>query len=115
MRKENVHLGQLYNADETALFWRSLPRNTQAFKNEDKISGKKISKEIILALLGANTLGTHCRKPVLVGKADEPRALKDCMHELTVVYCNTKHAWFTGPIIQRMCFVLLLKQLELLS
>ena len=44
MRKENVHLGQLYNADETALFWRSLPRNTQAFKNEDKISGKKISK-----------------------------------------------------------------------
>ena len=32
MKKENLHLGQLYNADETALSYRSLPRNTQAFK-----------------------------------------------------------------------------------
>ena len=30
MKKENLHIGQLYNADETALFWCSLPRNTQA-------------------------------------------------------------------------------------
>ena len=49
MKKENLHLGQLYNADEIALFWRSLPRNTQAFKNEDKIPGKKMSKEKFIA------------------------------------------------------------------
>ena len=30
-KTENLHLGQLYNTDETALFWRSLQRNTQAF------------------------------------------------------------------------------------
>ena len=53
MKKENLHLHQLYNTDETALFWRS-PRNTQAFKNEDNIPLKKKSKEKFSALLGVN-------------------------------------------------------------
>ena len=35
MKKEDLHLGRLYNADETALFWCSLP-----FKNEDMIPGR---------------------------------------------------------------------------
>ena len=52
MKKENIHLG--HNADETALSWRSLTRNSQALKNEDKIPGKKISKEKSSAMLGAN-------------------------------------------------------------
>ena len=44
IKKENLHLGWLYNVDETGLFWRSLLRNSQAFTTEDKIPGKKISK-----------------------------------------------------------------------
>ena len=32
-KKEDLHLGQLYRADEAAQLWRSLQRNTQAFKN----------------------------------------------------------------------------------
>ena len=64
IKDEDLHLGQIYNADETALFWRSLPRNTQAFKNEDKIPGKKISKDKFSALLGANASGTQRIKPL---------------------------------------------------
>ena len=52
MEKENLHIGQLYNADETAVFWRSLPRNTQAFKNEDKIPEKKMSKDYKMCFAG---------------------------------------------------------------
>ena len=37
MKTENLHLCQLYNADEIVLFWSSLPRNTQTFNNQDKI------------------------------------------------------------------------------
>ena len=33
MKKESLHLGLSYNADVTVLFWRSLPRNTQALRN----------------------------------------------------------------------------------
>ena len=96
MLQEN-HLVQLFNTDETVLFWRSLPRNTQAFKNEDNIPGKKISKDTFLALLGANASGTHRLQPVIVGKSDRPCALKDCMHELLVVYYNTHNSWFASP------------------
>ena len=39
IKEEDLSLSQIYNTDETCLFWRSLPLNTQAFKNEDKISG----------------------------------------------------------------------------
>ena len=59
MKKENIHIGQLYNADETSLFWRSLPRNTEAFKNDHKIPGKKLNKEKFSALLGVKALGTN--------------------------------------------------------
>ena len=33
IREEDLHLNQIYNADETTLYWRSLPVNTQAFKD----------------------------------------------------------------------------------
>ena len=67
-------------------------------------SKMKISKEIFSALLEANASATHRLKTVIVGKAAKPRALKDCMHELSVVHYNTKHAWFTSPIISDWFF-----------
>ena len=73
IREEDLHLNQIYNADETALYWRSLPVNTQAFKDEDKVTGKKISKDKFSALLGANASGAHRLKPVVVGKAAKPQ------------------------------------------
>ena len=58
-KKGNLHLGQHYSADETALLCRSLARNTQAFKDEDKVLGNIMSKDAFSALLGANASGTH--------------------------------------------------------
>ena len=104
MKEENLQLFHLYNADETALFWRSFPRNTQAFKNEDKIPGNKISEEKYSALLGENATGTHRLKSVIKGKVAKPRALKDCMHELPVVCYNTQNAWFISPFISDWFF-----------
>lgn len=104
IRKEDIHLTQLYNADETALFWRSLPKNTQAFRDDDKTPGKKLNKEKFSALLGANAAGTHRLKPVVIGKAAKPRCMKDCMRELPVLYYNTKNAWFNSAIFSDWFF-----------
>ena len=57
IKEEDLSLSQIYNADETCLFWRSLSTNTRTFKNEDKIPGKKLSKDKFSALLGTNCLG----------------------------------------------------------
>ena len=45
-------LSRIYNASETCLFWHLFPTNTQAFKNEDKISGKKLGKDKFSATWG---------------------------------------------------------------
>ena len=99
IREEDLHLNQIYNADETAL----LPVDTQAFKDEDKVPGK-ISKDKFLALLGANASGTHCLKPVVVGKAAKPRGLKDQMDQLPVIYHNTCNSWFNVAIFEDRFF-----------
>ncbi|XP_062854201.1 tigger transposable element-derived protein 7-like [Trichomycterus rosablanca] len=104
IKTEDMHLSQVYNADETGLFWRSLPRNTQAFRNEDSIPVKKIIQDKFSALLGVNATGTHRLKPVVVGKSANPRCLKDCTQELPVTYYNSKNSWFTGAIFEDWFF-----------
>ena len=37
---------------------------------------------------------------MVVGKAARPRCLKDCLHELPVVYYNTQNAWFNADIFR---------------
>lgn len=48
--KELLHTSELYNADKTGLFWRSLPRNSQVLAHEGRTFGRKISKDRVSAL-----------------------------------------------------------------
>lgn len=91
---------QLYNADETGLYWKAAPSNTQAAKNEKHIPGRKTPKDRLSALACANADGTHRLKPMLVGKAKKPRALKNIMNNLPVIYRGNKTAWFTRLLFQ---------------
>ncbi|KAG7172017.1 Tigger transposable element-derived protein 7-like 10 [Homarus americanus] len=45
IKSEGLLISQVYNVDETGLYWRSLPRNTRTFKNEASSPGRKVSKE----------------------------------------------------------------------
>ncbi|XP_042203529.1 tigger transposable element-derived protein 7-like [Homarus americanus] len=50
IKSEGLLISQVYNVDETGLYWRSLPRNTQAFKNEASSPGRKpMDQGIIVA------------------------------------------------------------------
>jgi hypothetical protein len=64
----------VFNADETALFWRVLPNKTLHFKG-DKCSGGKRSKERITVLLVANMAGTE-KQLLAIGNSANPRAFK---------------------------------------
>lgn len=98
IKKEGLLMSQLYNADETGLYWRSLPKNTQVRKGEEKTPGHKMSKDRISAMCCANADGMHRLKLAVVGKSKRPRALKDYMHQLPVIYYNSKKAWFNSGI-----------------
>ncbi|KAK3889625.1 hypothetical protein Pcinc_006390 [Petrolisthes cinctipes] len=75
-----------------------MPKNTQVRKGEEKTPGKKMSKERLSSLHCANASGTHRLKLVVVGKSKKPRALKDIMNNLPVIYYNSINAWFMAAI-----------------
>jgi hypothetical protein len=49
----------IYNADETELFWKALPDRTLVFKNQ-RVSGGKFSKERVTCLVRASMAGEEC-------------------------------------------------------
>ncbi|KAG7159730.1 Tigger transposable element-derived protein 7-like 2, partial [Homarus americanus] len=104
IKSEGLLISQVYNGNETGLYWRSLPRNTQAFKNEASLSGRKVSKERFSALCCANADGMHCLKLVVVGRSARPRILKEMMHHLPVHYYHSKKSWFNMQIFNDWFF-----------
>uniref|UniRef100_A0A8C4QMW9 DDE-1 domain-containing protein n=1 Tax=Eptatretus burgeri TaxID=7764 RepID=A0A8C4QMW9_EPTBU len=67
---------QVYNADETGLFWKKMPNKTFLAKEDMCPAGFKLSKERLSLLLCANAAGTDKLRPIVVGKAKCPRAFK---------------------------------------
>ena len=88
----------IYNADETALFFKCLPDRTYAFKG-DKCIGGKHSKERITIMLGSNMSGTHKLTPLVIGKNKSPRCFKN-VKSLPVLYNHNKKAWMNSELFQ---------------
>jgi hypothetical protein len=88
---------QIYNADESGLFWKVLPMKTLVHEKEKSAPGRKISKERITFMPCANASGSHKLKLLVLGKANKPRAFKNCSN-LPVVYKGQKKAWVTREI-----------------
>ena len=88
----------IYNVDETGLFYKLLPDRTYTFKGENCHGGKR-SKERITLLLGSNMTGTDKLKPLVIGKAAKPRCFKGInIDSLPVLYRANAKAWMTSQI-----------------
>ncbi|BFZ12501.1 hypothetical protein BsWGS_15540 [Bradybaena similaris] len=66
---------QVFNVDETGLFWKRM-RNRTYIAKEKSAPSHKASKERLTLLLGGNAAGDFKLKPLLVYQAENPRALK---------------------------------------
>lgn len=88
----------IYNADETGLFFRALPSKTFALKNE-KCSGGKSAKERITILFCANMAGEK-EDPLIIGKYRNPRCFKGSnIEKLPLKWTQNKKAWMTRDIM----------------
>ena len=65
-----------FNADETGLFFNVLPSKTFAFRGETCVGGK-LSKNRLTVLLITNSDGSEKFPPLVIGKAQNPRCLKN--------------------------------------
>jgi hypothetical protein len=57
---------QIFNVDETGLFWKRLPDKTYISKSESSAPGFKAKKDRLTLLLGGNAYGDFKFKPFLI-------------------------------------------------
>lgn len=88
----------IFNADETGLFYRVTPDKTLKYQGEKCVGGKH-SKERITVLVCANMTGSEKRKLLVVGHSRTPRCFKNC-NQLPVSYASNKSAWMTSVLFE---------------
>ena len=85
----------IFNADETGLFWKCLPDKTMRFKG-DRCNGGKRSKERITVMVCASMIGE--KVPLLViGKFKNPRCFKN-VRSLPITYKANTRAWMISEL-----------------
>ena len=90
----------IFNCDETGLFFRALPDKTLATKGS-KCFGGKCSKDRLSVLFCTSSTGEKL-KPLVIGKAKKPRCFKNVnVSELPVKWEAQSKAWMTGVIFAK--------------
>ena len=95
---EEMPARNIFNVDETGLFFKCTPDKTLAFKGEC-CSGGKNSKERVMLLVGANMDGSEKLPLLMIGKSANPRCFKNVKSK-PVEYRANKKAWMTADIFE---------------
>lgn len=86
----------IFNADETGLFFRLLPDKTLEFKGVDCHGGKN-SKEGVTVMVCSNMSGNEKLPLLVIGKSKKPRCFKG-IKALPTAYEANKKAWITSEL-----------------
>ncbi|XP_023234398.1 tigger transposable element-derived protein 1-like [Centruroides sculpturatus] len=90
---------QIFNIDETGLFWKRMPSCTSISKEDARSKGYKASMDRLTLLLGGNCAGDIKLKPLLVYHSETPRALKRiAKSSLPVMWRSNQKAWVTQDL-----------------
>ncbi|XP_051161251.1 tigger transposable element-derived protein 4-like [Leptopilina boulardi] len=89
----------IFNADETGLFYKMMPDRILKFKGES-CSGGKMSKERITVMVTGNLTDTIKKKLLVIGKSQRPRCFKG-VKSLPVDYANNRRAWMTSDLFEK--------------
>jgi hypothetical protein len=88
----------IFNMDETGLFWKMSPDRTLATEVQ---SGGKKSKDRITLAFTTNADGSEKLDTWAIGKSKKPRCFKHInLKNLRVQYRNNKSKWMTGLIME---------------
>jgi hypothetical protein len=99
LKKAIRNAADIYNADESSLFYKALPQGTLAVRG-DNPSGGKHQKERLTILFLCNQDGSD-KKAFVVGKCAKPRAFKN-VSNLPLPYYHNKKAWMTCELWSRI-------------
>ena len=92
-------LKDIYNMDETGLFYRMLP--DRSLSTTDKTKGTKKLKERLTVALACNADGSDKLRPLVIGHAKKPRCFKNFNHKLYVDYDYNAKAWMMSALFSQ--------------
>ena len=99
IESESLTLTQIYNCDETGLFYKMLPNKTLSSRNEKKAPGYKLQKDRVTLLACSNATGSHKLPLAVIGKYANPRCFKNVNKDaLPVAYFAQKNGWMNAEI-----------------
>ena len=91
----------VYNCDELGLFYKQTTSTTIGFKASN-LKGKTVPKDRITVLLCCNTTGTHKLPPLVIGKYQNPRCLKNVsINSMKLDYRANNSAWMTKDLFEQ--------------
>ena len=96
-------LKDIWNADETGLFWRALPNKSLSMK-KGRCKGGKYAKQRITVLLIVNALGEK-EPPIIIGRSLTPRCfknVKDKRRSCGSYYYANKKAWMDSELMEEI-------------
>ena len=90
---------QVFNMDETGLFWKKMSSRTFLMKDEMKSPGFKAQKDRMTLIMCVNAAG-WMMKPGLIYRSANSRALKNRnKNTLPVFWMHNSKAWITKVLI----------------
>ncbi|KAG7163959.1 Tigger transposable element-derived protein 1-like 48 [Homarus americanus] len=90
---------QVFNMDESGLFWKKLPSKTFVVKNASKCRGRKLQKERITVLFTTNASGTCKLKLSVIHTARKLHAYKSMdMTKLNVHWLTARKVWIFSTL-----------------
>ena len=93
-------LDQIFNCDETGLYYKMLPGHTLATAHSEP-AGTKKAKERVTINACSNASGSIKLPLLLIGKAKTPRCFRGLnMESLPVIYKNQSNSWMNSSIFQ---------------
>ncbi|KAJ5729054.1 mariner-Tc1 transposon family protein [Penicillium malachiteum] len=97
---EVYHPKDIFNCDETGLYWRRIPDRSLATKN---LPGKKQQKSRITALFCCNSDGSEKLTPWFIGTARKPRAFTAAqidINNFNLQWRSNTKAWMVSKIFE---------------
>ena len=98
IEENNYTLSQVFNCDESGLYYKLLPEKSLAAQFEKSADGRKTQKERVTISACSNATGSIKLPLLLIGKSKNPCCLNIPRDSLPVEYASQSNAWVNSPI-----------------